>query len=122
MIWTEDMKETLRELAGENISYTNIAKQMSAIYSVTFTKGSVIGMAGRIGVPRRELAIIKKLVAKSITIYDLEWGMCKWPLGEAYDKPPFMYCGKATRNTGSWCPVHRKRAYSSDFRQRNASA
>ena len=109
MIWTEDMKQTLRELAGQNIFYGTIAKQMSTIYGVTFTKGSVIGMARRIGVPRRPPAI--KPIINQITIYDLEWGMCKWPLGEPYDRPPFMYCGRDTENSNSWCPVHCKKAF-----------
>lgn len=118
MIWTEDMKDTLRELAGyENFSYQDIAKLMMAEYGTEFTKNSVIGMAKRIGIPRREPIIKKPVIEpKKITIYDLEWGMCKWPLGEPNDRPPFLYCGKATEDIGrSWCPMHCKKAFSSSF-------
>lgn len=113
MIWTEDMKETLKEMAGENIFYGIIAKRMSAVYGVEFTKNSVIGMAKRIGVPRRP-SIIKKPKSEGITIYQLEWGMCKWPMGQIYDKPPFMYCGKKTGGI-SWCPVHCRKAFTSRY-------
>lgn len=119
MTWTEEMKKTLKTMANENISYTNIAKRMSAVYSVTFTKGSVIGMAGRIGVPRRPSPIksvitgirAKLIHREPVTIYQLGHGMCKWPMGEPYDKPPFMYCGKNTEDSCSWCPTHRKKAF-----------
>lgn len=115
MIWTEEMKETLRTFAGyENFSYKDIAKLMTAEYGTEFTKNGCIGMARRIGIPRREPVIKPVIKPKEFTIYDLEWGMCKWPLGEPYDRPPFLYCGKTTGNTGrSWCPMHCKQAFSS---------
>lgn len=115
MIWTKEMKDTLRELAGyKNFSYKDIAKLMTAEYGEGFTKNGCIGMARRIGVPRREPVIKPVIKPKEFTIYDLEWGMCKWPLGEPYDRPPFLYCGKPTGDIScSWCKTHCKRAFSS---------
>lgn len=114
MIWTEEMKQTLRKFTGyKNYTYQEIAKIMTAEYGTEFTKNSVIGMAKRIGVPDRPPVIAKPKDAP-VTIYELGWGMCKWPLGELSDTPPFMYCGKITGN-GSWCPIHRKKALTSRF-------
>ena len=118
ILWTEEMKQTLKKFADfENYSYTNIAKIMTAEYGVKFTKNSCVGMASRLGVPKREPVIKIKPVIKpeEFTIYDLEWGMCKWPLGGPYDKPPFLYCGRNTENGTSWCPMHCKKAFNSSF-------
>lgn len=113
MVWTEDMKEALKILAASEMSYGRIAKHMNIVFKTDLTKNSLIGMARRLGVPRRE-PIIKPVVIKqdpSVSIYSLEWGMCKWPLGEVNDKPPYMYCGEPTKDFCSWCEKHRKRAF-----------
>lgn len=113
MIWTEDMKETLRRLADEGFSYGEIAKRMNAAFGDLFTKNSLIGMARRIGVPRRPHVINKPSLPPSLPlITDLRDGMCKWPLGAMEDRPPYFYCGKPTGDIGmSWCPIHRKRVF-----------
>lgn len=113
LVWTEDMKETLIRTAAEGLSYGEIAKQMTAAFGIEFTKNSLIGMARRLGVPRRP-PVIKQ--DQPVLITDLEWGMCKWPLGETYDRPPYFYCGKTTGDIGvSWCKAHRKRVFTSRY-------
>lgn len=112
-VWTEDMKETLRRLANEGFSYGQITKQMNVAFGDLFTKNSLIGMARRLGVPRRP-RVIKPVIKKDepISIIDLEMGMCKWPLGAMEDRPPYFYCGKPTGDIScSWCASHRKRAF-----------
>lgn len=114
VVWTDKMKETLKVLGESGMSYGNIVKYMSATFNTTFTKGSVIGMAHRIDVPRREPPIppiVKPPVDPRIKIEDLQYGMCKWPLGEHDDRPPYFYCGKPTEDFCSWCEEHKQRAY-----------
>jgi GcrA cell cycle regulator len=112
--WTAMMEDTLIFLASEEVSYNQIARVMSNMYGMTFTKNSVVGKASRLGLPRREPAIKppKPEQPAPVTIYDLEWGMCKWPLAQESDSPPYFYCGKPTDDLGcSWCEDHRKRVW-----------
>jgi hypothetical protein len=115
VVWTKEMKETLMKIASENpmMSYRDIAKRMSSVFGVTFTKNSLIGKARRLGVPQRPPAI-KPAVKKDapVTLYNLQSGCCKWPLGKFEDKPPYLYCGKDTGDISiSWCPVHCRKAF-----------
>ena len=129
--WNTEMEQMLVKIAEEDptISYRDIAKKMTAMYGMTFTKNSLIGKGRRLGIPPRlSDTTPKRLKKKStddiiallsgvpvpkkgepVTIYQLRDGMCKWPSGKPFDRPPFMYCGNDTGHVGgSWCPVHRK--------------
>ena len=52
-----------------------------------------------------------------LTIYQLREGVCKFPLGGAYDRPPYFYCGKATKFDRSWCHEHFRRVHNNPPRQ-----
>ena len=109
--WTTELTDEFKALVADNpgMSYNTIAKLMSNKFGMKFTKNSVIGKARRLGMPQRDNPIVQD---KPITIYDLEWGMCKWPFGDPYGRPPFIYCGKPTGDVGcSWCATHRKQAF-----------
>jgi hypothetical protein len=113
MVWTEGMKEVLKTLATDGMSYGKIAKYMNGVFGTNLTKNSLVGMARRLGVPKRE-PIIKPTIVKrdsSVAITELQLGMCKWPLGEITDRPPYMYCGEPTKDFCSWCEKHREKAF-----------
>jgi hypothetical protein len=115
MQWTKEMKEILMSKSEiQDLSYAEIAKQMSEQFGVEFTKNACIGMSRRLGAARRPSPIIKSIIKnmhQPVTIYELGSGMCKWPLGKPYDRPPFMYCGKPTENLRPWCNHHHKRVF-----------
>lgn len=112
VVWTDQIVETFLQIMKEhpNLMYKEIAQMMSDIFNMSFTKNSLIGKARRLKINGEGRA------DEPITIYDLEWGMCKWPLGEVNDYPPYAYCGEPTGDLGcSWCREHRKRAWTKSY-------
>jgi hypothetical protein len=122
--WTQEMKDELVNLTNDShcFTYKEIARAMSAKFGVTFTKNSLIGKAARLKLPPRNTpepkmendmimpanAILNRRRGP-ITIYQLRDDRCKWPIG---NKPPYLYCGKATGEIGcSWCEEHRRKVF-----------
>jgi hypothetical protein len=116
------MLETLAGLE-ENLTYSEIAQQMTATLGTTFTKNSCIGRGRRMGLPPRPprehrappqssagapipARIPKPKNGQFLTIYQLRSGVCHWPEAELMDSPPFLYCGKRTQLGNSFCPGH----------------
>jgi hypothetical protein len=137
--WTHDMLRSFRELYGETpeLSFRRIAALMSIWFDITLTANACIGKAHRLGLPMRghrtgprkpHVAHIKrpKMVkvridapippepepraATGLTIYQTREGDCKWPLGETYARPPFLYCGEASLLGRSYCVTHMAKA------------
>lgn len=62
--WTKNMDKFLKK-AHKDLSYTEIAAQISALFDVEVSRNSAIGRANRIGMRKpRETKIIKKVKAK----------------------------------------------------------
>lgn len=133
VVWNKEASDKLLELVTDerNIGYVEIAKQMTAIFNVTFTKNSCIGKARRLRLPSRppkplrpRLHVMKKKVDAPIpvieplrkkghylTIHQLREGDCKWPMGRTEHRPPYFYCGQPALLGCSWCKVHFKKAH-----------
>lgn len=102
--WTDHVTQTMLNMLNEdqNISYKEVAKIMTGMFDMPFTKNSCIGKARKLGVPPRG----------PITIYQLRDGVCHWPLSNVEDHPPYVYCGKPTIELGcSWCQEHADMAH-----------
>jgi hypothetical protein len=46
-----------------------------------------------------------------IRLFDLRVSSCRWPLGDRGDQTEY-FCGKPAVPGCSWCPAHRKQAFS----------
>jgi hypothetical protein len=49
--------------------------------------------------------------ANGIRLFELRVASCRWPLGDTWDQTEF-FCGETAVRGYSWCPAHRKRAFS----------
>ena len=49
--------------------------------------------------------------ANGIRLFELRVSSCRWPLGDTWDQTEY-FCGEPAVRGYSWCPVHRKRAFS----------
>jgi len=54
--------------------------------------------------------------AEALTIYQLQRGDCRWPLGRTYQRPPYLYCGKQAVFERPYCGEHCVKAYGSNYR------
>jgi len=45
-----------------------------------------------------------------LTIHELGYGDCKWPLGPTYARPPFVYCGGPSLLGRPYCKTHMDKA------------
>jgi len=139
MIWSEAMLHRLKQLrtATPPLSFRAATIALNAEFNVSLTSNACIGMAHRIGLPtkdgkprtpqqpahrRRRVKVIRvdapivpeqpRLVPGSVSIDGLRDGICKWPLGGTFDRPPYAYCGEAAREGRSYCEDHCNTAYS----------
>jgi hypothetical protein len=124
------------------LSFDKIATQMSNAFDVTLTRNACIGKSHRLGLPQRghrtgprkpyphpKEKVIKMKRVKldapitlpltprepvpfTALIYDLEQGICHWPSGTLYDRPPFFYCGEPAVIGRPYCDAHMKRSVS----------
>jgi hypothetical protein len=134
--WDDHLIARFRVLHnGGKRPFSEIAKTLSYEFGIKLTKNACIGKARRLGLearprvmpptprkgqnrggPRRLPVVLPGWqvepprlppTAGKITIYQLKDGVCHFPHG---DKPPYTYCGAATRK-GSWCPHHERVVY-----------
>ena len=140
-LWTPDMIKRFRELHKKHdASFTSIAADMSKEFGIELTRNACIGKAHRLDLPLRlfpnntRKALLKTKVIKmkqlkpdapipppqivrdpvpfTLLITDLEHGDCKWPSGEAWQHPPFFYCGAPSLVGRPYCLAHTKRSVS----------
>ena len=136
--WNPLMVATFRALHRADGSFAEIAAQMSAIFGLPITRNACIGKARRLELPMRSndrprvpLPVkAGKTIAKPIRvdapipppgptapsapgvdIYQLGSGVCRWPLGEVTDRPPYRYCGGHAPIEAPYCAKHRRAAY-----------
>jgi GcrA cell cycle regulator len=130
--WTEAVTNRLRELhaiEGANAySMTEIARRLNIEFGTNFSRNAVIGRCRRMGLTARPSPIVVKHSPKgrvprmktimdaptavvkpkceSVSIYQLDWDNCHYPLGEIEAYPPYRYCGKPAQFGRSWCDEH----------------
>ena len=127
----------LHALSGEHaLTMAQIADKLSFEFEVELGRNAIIGRCHRLGLPMRpavpfvhrktpqakrirvrveapiEPAFAEALAGQAgLTIHQLREGVCRWPLGEVNDTPPYVYCGEATEYGCSWCPAHFDKAH-----------
>ena len=65
----------------------------------------------RIDAPIVPYEAVRLAEDNALTIYQLGYGDCRWPLGEAMARPPFLYCGHAAIEGRPYCAAHCAKAY-----------
>ena len=129
--WNDKTHDLFRALCAEKtLSYTDIAKAMSAEMGIKITKNACIGKARRLGLPMRktpqrarkrtEPALPAEITAPRLavwsvsepprrrvngylTLFELKHTSCRYPFGA---RPPYLYCGKPVQKAKSYCPDH----------------
>ena len=140
-IWTREMENEMTSLLelADNLSYAAIAERMSLTFEMPISKNACIGKARRMGIPQRNGkphkptgrprkgvgkmvridAPIPPIVCEPIdttgglTLEQLGYGQCHFPLARVMDKPPYVYCGAPAYRQTSWCGEHYNRVYTS---------
>jgi len=133
------MVAVFRALHRGGGSFVEIAAQMSATFGLEISRNACIGKARRLELPMRASdgprvprprpakTLPKKPVRVDapipppaevepeppigVSIYQLESGVCRWPLGKLEDRPPFRYCGHDTPIEEVYCAEHREISY-----------
>jgi GcrA cell cycle regulator len=128
--WSDWQVERLRELwPQKDVTASEIGAEVGK------GRNAVIGKAHRLKLPGRpenrggaHVRIRPKLAApspkpkprpptindadlKGVSLFDLEPGQCKWPLGSLMAGPPFLFCGEPA--SSPYCPAHEARALAS---------
>jgi hypothetical protein len=133
--WTPDMIRRFTELHTdpEGFSFNQLSAMMSAYCGTEVSRNACIGKARRLGLPERsgkvrlppkrevkvkmikirvdapiayEEAVTPSPSAVGVTINQLGSGVCKWPLGEMEDRPPYHYCGGKAEIGDPYCAEH----------------
>ena len=128
MIWDAAAIARLEELwADLSIPTITIGEMLGT------SKNAIIGKAHRLKLPRRpnypyiaaknrtKATLVPEVLAPivyqpiiregGITIMELNPVTCRWPLGETYDQPPYMYCGHGIVEGLAYCKRHSRMAY-----------
>jgi GcrA cell cycle regulator len=133
----------LYALTGDRyLSASALAEQLNAEFHTDLTRNAIIGRAHRMNLPvRRGLFVRKRKEVRpkmvklrprvdapippvlsppggggDVSIYQLRDGVCRWPLGEMTDWPPFRYCGHDAEIGVPYCPEHCEKAYGRGLR------
>lgn len=127
----------LHALSGARaLTMAQIADKLSFEFEVELGRNAIIGRCHRLGLPLRPAvpfvhrktpqakririrleAPIEPAFAEAtagqagLTIYQLREGVCRWPLGEVNDTPPYLYCGETAEFGCPWCPAHFDKAH-----------
>jgi hypothetical protein len=127
-IWTPAMQERMLVLLQyPEVTYRQVAEALNAEFGCRLTKNSCIGRGRRLGVPprpvRHHVEVVmpvpprtpppkprKRPAYDQFELIDLGHDTCRWPIGPAYDPPPYHYCGRP-RMQGAYCAEHGKKAY-----------
>jgi hypothetical protein len=129
----------LHALSGADaMTMREIADKLSFEFELEVGRNAVIGRVYRLGLPMRDTvpfrkrksgpkpkriyvrvgAPIEPACAKvpvgqtGLTILQLRDGVCKFPLGEALQRPPYLYCGEVAEEGCSYCGEHYARTHS----------
>ena len=126
---------------AQQLSMSQMAEKLNSEFGTHLTRNAIVGRCHRLNLPPREAPIkrtypqprrkpgpkpmrIVRIDApimpreaeklpegNALTIYQLGYGDCRWPLGEAMARPPFLYCGHAAIDGRPYCAAHCRRAY-----------
>lgn len=135
--WTAEIDDFFETLLGqeENLTFKQIAQLMTERFDLPFTKNGCVGRAHRARMPPRAphrvarkprkakvitmpvrvdapippKEALRLTADRALTIYQLQYGDCRYPGNE--ERPPYSYCGRATRDGASYCPDHHRVVY-----------
>lgn len=109
--WTNERVELLKELWGDGLSATKIAKRLSGV-----TRDGVLQKVGELDLGGRRRAAatgptVKEVVegGERATVLTLGAHMCKWPIGDP-STHSFTFCGRRSVE-GGYCVEHARVAF-----------
>ena len=137
---TERLIELYARDGSAIMSMSMLAAKLNTEFRTKLTRNAVVGRCHRLNLPAREPPIkrsynkstrpgpkpmrivridapimpreaVKLPDGNALTIYQLGFSDCRWPLGEAMARPPFLYCGKAAIDGRPYCGKHCRLAY-----------
>lgn len=128
--WTQEQLDSLTLCWADGLSSRKTAVKLNEQFGTAYTRNAVIGKARREGLPAHngpirgrprgpskrnhtaapDITDLSIPFAQRKTIASLEYGDCKWPVGNP-DEPDFFFCGAASLKTAPYCAGHAKRAY-----------
>lgn len=111
--WPPEKTQLLKELYEKNLSYVQIAVQLSITFGHEVTKGAVAGRLDRIkksgtGAYRKpEIKGPKPLIKH---LKDIKQGQCVWPTGDI-EYGTLRFCGCKTSLKEPYCELHSTKAF-----------
>ena len=123
--WRQEISERLVELHEMGLTFGEIARRLNAEFDAGLTRNSCIGRARRMNLPERPMpvhlrtpklkphipiAIVMTPTDEPKSLLELERNECRFPFGEMFDRPPYLFCGRAIWKV-SWCKEHYKKVY-----------
>jgi hypothetical protein len=120
-------------LATTDMTFKTIAETLSKEFKCTLSRSAIAGEKRRLGMA--QMAKLPKVRAKkmkkirvdapivpepprrdprpfTLLITDLDHSVCHWPSGEAWQRPPFFYCGEAAVTGRPYCETHMRKSVS----------
>ena len=137
----ERLRELHARDGSAQLSMSMLAEKLNAEFGTDLTRNAIVGRCRRLSLPAREAPIVRnypqpkskpgpkpmRIVridapimpyeavklpdGNALTIYQLGHGDCRWPLGAALDRPPFLYCGHVAIDCRPYCAAHCAVAY-----------
>jgi hypothetical protein len=109
--------------ADSTLLFRDIASRLNAEFGTQLNRYACIGRAGRLKLEKRpspiqpkqapvEPAPIAAVISGPVTLLELrDFRNCHYPLGEAEDRPPYLYCGQPAHDGTPWCEQHYRIVY-----------
>lgn len=116
--WTTANIERLKSLHAQGLSNSQIAAELGT------TRNTVIGKLSRLSLsnPDRDPVWTEEKIGRvkagpelqdlppqptssGISLFDIGYGQCRWPLNEVNPISEFRFCG--AKSEGSWCKTHK---------------
>jgi GcrA cell cycle regulator len=137
----ERLRELHARDGSAQLSMSMLAEKLNAEFGTHLTRNAIVGRCRRLSLPGRPAPLqrtypqpkskpgpkpmrivridapimpyeaVKLPEDNALTIYQLGHGDCRWPLGAALDRPPFLYCGHVAVDGRPYCSAHCAKAY-----------
>jgi hypothetical protein len=132
--WPLEARQRLQQLlATTDMTFKTIAETLSKEFKCTLSRSAIAGEKRRLGMA--QMAKLPKVRAKkmkkirvdapivpepprrdprpfTLLITDLDHSVCHWPSGEAWERPPFFYCGEPAVTGRPYCNAHMRKSVS----------